>query len=126
MLASVWRTKSRVAGVLVYSRRILASVSAFAVAKISCEHACPSVRLASSVISSSTFDLSSSTSSKRKLAISPTRSPHKCENISIVTVTVWSPPSDASVDILIMCPIDSGHLEALYGGKEGSKEAVLV
>ena len=41
-------------------------------------------------------------------------------------VTVWSPPSDASVDSLIMCTIDSGHLEAFYGGKEGSKEAVLV
>ena len=43
-----------------------------------------------------------------------------------ITVTVWSPPSDVSVDRLIMCTIDSGHLEALYGGKEGSKEAVLV
>ena len=41
-------------------------------------------------------------------------------------VTVWSPPSDVSVVSLIMCTIDSGHLEALYGGKEGSKEAVLV
>ncbi|XAT61213.1 hypothetical protein GN278_10950 [Rhodobacteraceae bacterium Araon29] len=41
-------------------------------------------------------------------------------------VTVWSSPSDAFVDGLIMCTIGSGHHEAFYGGKEGSKEAVLV
>ena len=41
-------------------------------------------------------------------------------------VTVWSPPSDASVDGLIMCTIGIGHLGALYGGQNGSKETVLV
>ena len=41
-------------------------------------------------------------------------------------VTVWSTPSDASMDGLIVSTIVSGHLEAFYGGKEGSEEKVLV
>ena len=40
-------------------------------------------------------------------------------------VTVWSAPSDASVDGLIMCTIVSGHLEVLYGGEKGAEEVVL-
>ena len=40
-------------------------------------------------------------------------------------VTVWSPPSDASVDGLIMSTIVSGHLEVLYGGEKGAEEAVF-
>ena len=41
-------------------------------------------------------------------------------------VTVWSLPSDASVGGQIMCTIGGGHLGVLYGGQEGSEEAVLV
>jgi hypothetical protein len=36
-------------------------------------------------------------------------------NCVTYNVTVWSPPSDASVDGLIMSTIISGHLEALSG-----------
>jgi len=41
-------------------------------------------------------------------------------------VSVWSPPSDAFGDGLIVSTIVSGHLEVLYGGEKGSEEAVLV
>lgn len=34
--------------------------------------------------------------------------------------------SDDAERVLLVSIIDSGHLEALYGGQEGWKEAVLV
>lgn len=48
------------------------------------------------------------------------------DNPFICNVSVRFPRSDGVMECLIMSTIDSGHHGALYGGQEGSKEAVLV